>query len=190
MNDISYRYLREMHQREKNSPALCKIEEDFYQQLKEYFEYLEKEYNSIEDRDSPKAKLLKDEIENAKRIAESIYEQRERKILQIALVARKGGKPNIGNLITTEKELFESILKALKDARERIMENKRKNEKDSIEKKDDDETIVVRITNDIPEFVDSDMNIYNLKKEDVICLPKDIANALINKKVAEKGEIK
>jgi len=186
MEEISYRYLREIHQKEKNSPLICKIEDDFYQKLNEYFENLENEYNSIEDKDSPKAKLLREEIDNMKRIAENIYEQREKKIIQAALVKRKGGKPNIENLTSSEKKLFELIVKELKEGYKSIFYGE-----EAIEKKEEnkEENVLVKINQDIPEFVDSDDNRYNLKKEDVVTLPKEIANALINRKAAEKGSI-
>ena len=183
---ISYKHLREIHQKEKNSPLICKIDDDFYQRLKEYFENLEDEYSSIKDKSSPKAKLLRDEIENAKRIAESIYEQREKKIVQAALVERKGGRPNIDNLTSSEKKLFESITRDLKEGYKSIFCSKNSTER---EKEDKEENILVKINQDIPEFVDSDGNKYNLKKEDIVTLPKEIANALIKREVAEKGSI-
>jgi len=187
---ISYKYLREIHQKEKNSPLICKIDDDFYQRLKEYFENLEDEYSSIEDKSSPKAKLLRDEIENAKRIAESIYEQREKKIVQAALVERKGGRPNIDNLTSSEKKLFELITRDLEEGYKSIFCSKNSTERDTERKKEDkEENILVKINQDIPEFVDSDGNKYNLKKEDIVTLPKEIANALINRKVAEKEGI-
>ncbi|MCD6108239.1 MAG: DNA replication complex GINS family protein [Thermoplasmata archaeon] len=191
MEEISYKYLREVHQREKNSPLLSRLEDDFYQGLNEYLKNLEKEYNLIEDKDLPKAKLLRDEIENAKRTAENIYEQREKKIVQAALVARKGGRPNIENLTPAEKNLFESIVNSLRKGYENIFHGKKPERNVEYIKKEEKEKgdMLLKINQEIPEFVDSDGNRYSLKKEDVVTLPREIANALINRKVAEKEDL-
>jgi DNA replication initiation complex subunit (GINS family) len=41
-----------------------------------------------------------------------------------------------------------------------------------------DNYVVVHVLEDIPEFVGSDLNTYNLSKEDVLTLPRDIATIL------------
>jgi len=49
-----------------------------------------------------------------------------------------------------------------------------------------DTRIVVRVLQDIPQFVGHNMKKYGLKEKDVATLPPDIAKILIERGVAEK----
>ena len=74
-DEINYRTLRKIQQMEKNSPVLTELKPDFYNALSEYLENLN---NSLErETSSQKQILLKDEIQNTKKIATNIYEQRD-----------------------------------------------------------------------------------------------------------------
>ena len=96
---------------------------------------------------SKKVSLIADEIRNTKRIWESIFERREKKIVLAALATVRGGKSMPENL-TRENQP------------------------------------VVKILENLPSFVGSDMKKYFLKKEDVISLPPEIADVLIKRKAA------
>ena len=75
--ELSYKTLRKIQQMEKNSPGLTSLLPDFYNSLSDYLENLDKRLN--EESSSQKKMMLTDEIQNIKKIAINIYEQREKK---------------------------------------------------------------------------------------------------------------
>jgi len=79
--EISYKTLRRLQQGEQTSSVLTKINVNFYQDHSLYMKILER---SIENEKNP-LKLFTDEMVNTKKIANSIYDLREKKIVQAAL---------------------------------------------------------------------------------------------------------
>ena len=78
--DINYKTLRRIQQDEQTLSLLTKITVSFYKDLSSYMKTIER---SIEHEKNPlKLKLFGDEIQNTRKIANSIYELREKKIVQ------------------------------------------------------------------------------------------------------------
>ena len=197
---LTYKDLREIQQKEKNSPLLTKIEPGFYETMSEYIESLQTEYHK-ENTSSPKSKLLKDEISNIQKIAIGIYEQREKKIVQMALSILRGGQPDIGNMTDEEKSVFDAIIDVLGRARKKIMAKRSKQDEKSKENiageklpdekptnKQQNSSVVIRLLEDIPVFIGPNMKKYNLKKDDVAALPGEIADVMVKRNVAGKIE--
>ena len=199
-DEISYRNLRKIQQMEKNSPVLTDLKPSFYKDLSEYLEKLE---DSFKEESPSKQAILKDELENTKKIATNIYEQREKKVLLAAISKARGGNPDLNKMLEMEKNLFKSILDVIMQSRKQILENetneKQENEADEKnkvgnvepEKKENDANVgrnnnpIVRVTQDIPEFIGTDTRKYNLRKNDVLSLPKDMSDTL-----AKRGVVK
>ena len=198
-DEINYRSLRHLQQLEKNSPILTTISSDFYEKLSQYLQNLDNRL-AKENNSSPKYKLLNEEIRNTKKIASSIYEQREKKILLAAISKARGGNPDLTNLTDIEKNLFDSILDSIVKTRKRIFEKNdkfvekstdplNKKEKGGETKKEEDSpntNPVILISENIPEFVGTDMKRYNLRKGDVLSVPEDLKNILSKRDVAEE----
>ena len=91
-DEINYRTLRKIQQMEKNSPTLTDLRPDFYENLSEYLKNLDNRFEC--ESSSQKQMLLKDEMQNTKKIATSIYEQREKKVLLAAITKARGGNPD------------------------------------------------------------------------------------------------
>jgi len=200
-DEISYRNLRKIQQMEKNSPVLTDLKSSFYKELSDYLEKLE---TSFKEEPASKQTILKDEIENTKKIATNIYEQREKKVLLSAISKARGGNPDLNRMLEIEKNLYNSILDVIMQSREQILENKtndnkekmidKENKEDTVEveKKEDDENIkqntnpIVRVTQDIPEFIGTDTRKYNLRKNDVLSLPRDMSDTLSKRGVAKE----
>ena len=113
--DIDYRTLRKIQQIEKNSPTLSKIDPNFYIEMSKYLKNLDKRTGKKPS--SVKDQLLMDEIQNIKKIAISIYELREKKILLAAVSKARGGNPELTNMTDEEKNLYESVLNNMQDTR-------------------------------------------------------------------------
>jgi DNA replication initiation complex subunit (GINS family) len=193
--EISYRFIRNVQETEKKSPSLSTIHEKFYQSIAQYIISLKDRLGK--ESSEQKKLLLRDEIENTEKIAYSIYEFREKKILLAAISKIRGGNPNIKNLVSGERKLFESILELLKKTRKQILEvDTRKNQYDDlpneqpIEKNiEQNKNPIVQVTHDIPEFIGTDMKKYNLKKGDVISIPPDMKTMLSKKNVIRELKI-
>ena len=84
---ITYETLFELLKREKDTTDLQKLEPNFFN----YFvDYLNEKKNMLNKEDTlfsyDEKKKVEKQIENAKRIIKEIYESREKKILNIALM--------------------------------------------------------------------------------------------------------
>ena len=191
-SEISYKTLRRIQQLEKTSPLFTKIDVNFYHKLSDYLKNLEKVIEQEEN--AQKIKLFNDEIQNTKKIAFGIYELREKKIVQSALSKVRGGKPDLKNVLDIEKKLYESLVEQIVLSRKKILEEK------SIEvKKDKSKTVtlkkeeikrntnpIVRVLEDIPEFVGTDMKTYSLRKNDILTVSKEMSDPLVKRGVVKQ----
>lgn len=180
MDDLSYQKLRSIEQMERQSPNLVNIGPNFYTKAFHYIQNLEKrlEEEQIKNPTSRKVVVIADELRNTRRIWESIIERREKKIIQAALSAVRGGSPPPSSLTNQERKFYEKVVALLRENRKAIFEGR--------EESDVERGVVIRILKDIPHFVGRDMKKYSLKKEDVLTMPKDMADILIKRGVAEK----
>ena len=195
-DEINYRALRKIQQMEKNSPILTDLRPGFYDNLSEYLENLNNRLES--ESSSQKQMLLKDEIQNTKKIATSIYEQREKKVLLAAVTKARGGNPDLKNMVNIEKNLFEPVLELMLNSRKKILENEtienisndtkaaEPAEEKKTEEKQENSNPIVRVNQDVPEFIGTDEKKYNLRKNDLISLPEDMSDTLSKRGVVEK----
>ena len=194
-DEINYRTLREIQQMEKNSPVLTELKPDFYLVLSQYLEELSKRLQN--EPSSQKQTLLREEIQNTQKIAINIYEQREKKILLAAISKARGGSPDIKNMINIEKNLFDSIMSTLKTSRSQFLK-KESNEKNKKEPKEEPVKLennkekssntkpIIRVIEDIPEFIGTDGKKYTLRKNDLLTIPNDMCDMLYNRGVVKK----
>jgi DNA replication initiation complex subunit (GINS family) len=198
VSDISYRMLREIQRKEESSPRLSKFEDDFYNVLCEYLHQLNERCQK--ESASQKKMLLTDEMHNIVKIIRAIYESREKKIVLAAMSQARGGHPELQYLTETEKQLFESLLHLLRDARESQLEGKQDQKEGKIpheeplappstqDYKEDggNDHPLVLITKTLPEFIGTDKKRYAVRKDDIISLPRDMAETLIKRKAAKR----
>ena len=203
--EINYRFLRKIQQLERNSPTLSSLKTDFYIELSEYLEGLK--LRSEKEEDSQKKMLLKDEIQNTKKIATNIYEQREKKILLAAVSKARGGNPDVNNMLLVEKELFDYTFEQMQKTRNQVFErdkcikeeksNERRvdtTEKTKTEEKKEGKTAnnanpILLVKQNIPEFVGTDGKKYNLYKNDLISTPIEMANMLCKRDAVKKIDL-
>ena len=187
--EINYKTLRKIQQMEKNSPMLTKIDSDFYSVLSKYLKYLDSRLEK--ESSSQKQKLLKDEIQNTKKIVMNIYEQREKKVLLAAISKARGGNLDLKNFVDAEKKLFDSILNLMVQSRRELLNKKSQEGKKTVEskkesKKQENTNSIVRVVQDIPEFIGTDTKKYNLKRGDVVTLPEDMGDTLSKRGVVKE----
>lgn len=189
-DEISYKNLRKIQQIEKTSPFLSKVNVNFYKDLSDYLKILGEEIK--QEKKSENIKLFQEEFKNTKKIALNIYELREKKIVQSALSKVRGGKPDIKNMLEIENILFESLVKLIQQSRMDILrEDQSKNDdkprikKEEIKKENENDNQIVRVLENIPEFVGIDMKNYYLRKEDVLSVSEEMSAPLIKRGVVE-----
>jgi len=197
--EINYRTLRKIQEIEKNSPVLSELKQDFYNAFIGYVKNLNKRLDL--EKSSQKQMLIRDEIENTKKIGINIYEQREKKILLAAISKARGGNPDLKNIVQEENILFDSVYELILKTRKYALDTEKSTEereskvdesdeissnKNKTDEKQENPNPIMRINQDIPEFIGTDGKKYNLKKNDIISLQDNMCNMLIKRGVAEK----
>jgi len=191
--EISYKTLRRIQQAEQTSSIPTKINVNFYQDLSSYIKTIEK---SVENEKNPlKLKLFADETQNTKKIANSIYELREKKIVQAALATARGAVPDLRNLLDIEKKLYTALVEQIVFSRREIFEEPadRDSKKQPAsppvvdqQKRDSNTNPIVRALEDTPEFIGIDEKTYSLRKEDVLSLPREMTEPLLKKGIVKQ----
>lgn len=210
--ELSYKVLRKIQQMEKTSPSFTKLPEGFYPEVRHLLSTMEQAQEK--ETNAQKKMLIHDEYMKTKKIALSIYEYREKKLVQTALSTIRSGKPNLGNLTTEEQHMYDDLVTTMHNGRTRVWEgkqqetervpNKCKNDSESLAKDNDEKPstptmkkpkspnqienthTVVLLAEDIPSFMGTDAKEYSLKKHDLITLPEEMAEPLLKRKVAVK----
>ena len=176
MEVISFEYLRKILNEEKKSQNLTKIPDDFYETVRMYIEGKKK-----------LAKEKKDEIElrNIERIVENIFNLRERKIINFAIMAARAGvQPS--NLTSEEKQFFQKVFETLKERR--VILDKIKSALEGEIKKEVE--ILVVFKQDFPAFVGIDGQTYGpFKKGDIAKLPEENRKILVSKGIIEEFKV-
>jgi|TARA_B100001964_G_scaffold211924_1_gene247601 DNA replication initiation complex subunit (GINS family) len=196
--NITYEVLFELLKREKDTADLQKLEPNFFN---DFVDYLNEKKNMLGKEDTlfsyDEKKKTEKQIENAKRIIKEIYERREKKILNIALLKSRT-KSNVidtSSLLENEKRFLDEVVKVLdifrndvianvidgKHASEITMKKEEMDEKDN-EPKEEKGTKLVRFLCSVPKFVGKELEEYGpFAEEDIANLPAEIAAVLISK---------
>jgi len=176
LNCEKLRQILEMERMERirKNRGLTKIDPDFYSNLTNYLNGLQKSFEEEYkiNPTSPKTILLRDELNRAKNLSENIFEIREEKIVMASLSTIKGGKPDLSLMVKEEKTLYEDLLNVLKESR-KIFSGMPEKETKTLNKPKTGYTVVRAL--DSISFVGSDEKEYNLTLNDVVSLPNDTA---------------
>jgi DNA replication initiation complex subunit (GINS family) len=163
--------IRKIFEDERNSPGLTRLSDDFFEQVREY---LEKKISMSRDETDQWA------LEAVKRRLKTIFERRERKILNSAHgFVDSGVIPE--NMTNEERMFFERIVECVNGfQKEREEKLERKKEK----------LVMVTLLDQIPAFVGINMKNYGpFSKGDIATLPEPNADLLTKKGLAEKIEM-
>jgi len=176
LNCEKLRQILEMERMERirKNRGLTKIDPDFYSNLTNYLNGLQRSFEEEYkiNPTSSKTILLRDELNRAKNLSENIFEIREEKIVMASLSTIKGGKPDLSLMVKEEKTLYEDLLNVLKESR-KIFSGMPEKETKTLNKPKTGYTVVRAL--DSISFVGSDEKEYNLTLNDVVSLPNDTA---------------
>ncbi len=209
--NITYETLFELLKREKDTADLQKLEPGFFDN---FVEYLNEKKDMLNKEDTlfsyDEKKKVEKQIDNARRLIKEIYERREKKILNIALIKSrtKSHVIDTSSLLDNEKKFLGEIEKVLNAYREDVIYNviegkqasqikqqEKKAEELSDAKPDDAKdaegepksTKLVRFLYSVPKFVGTELEEYGpFAEEDIANLPAEIAELLIGKGKVEE----
>ena len=167
---ITFELIRRIQREEQRSPKLVKLPDNFYKNINSYLQQKKKLIEKEE-------KKVGVEIKNIERLIEDIYDRRERKILNLALIfARTNIKPE--NLTDEEKEIFDQLTELITHRRVEILSS-------IFELKLSEKNVVLK--EDVPQFIGSDMKEYGpFKAGEEALIPEENAKLLIEKGIAER----
>ncbi len=201
---ITYESLYEILRKEKYSQELQKLDKDFFKKVVKHIEEKTKFLESQRTKDSifsAEIEKTQKQLDNVKKIIREIYEKREAKIMQIALLSsRANTKEDLTAFLPEEKKMYKQLADTLLQFREEILVNvlasklPTAKEKPKLPKSEDlkEETKLLRILHPIPKFIASDLKVYGpFDEEDIINIQKRSADVLLRKGRAEeiKSEI-
>ncbi len=173
---ITFEYIREIQREEQKIQSLSKMPEDFFDKVKAYLK--QKQYLSKKKKDQ--TALM--EMRNIRRILEDIFNRRETKIMEQAIISvRTGMIPE--NLTESEKEFFETAVEFLRKQRE-ITIDRLFGKEDKTEEEEE-----VEFLEDVEEFIGIDLKKYGpYHKGDIVSLPKENVQLLLKTEKAKKVE--
>jgi len=205
--NITYETLFELLKREKDMTDLQKLEPSFFDN---FIEYLNEKKDMMSRDDAlfsyDEKKKVEKQIDNARRLIKEIYERREKKILNIALIKSrtKSHVIDTSSLLDNEKKFLEEIEKVLNAYRENVIyhimdgkqvsqiKHQEKEAKEEINAASDAEeetktTKLVRFLYPVPKFVGTELEEYGpFAEEDIANLPAEIADLLVGKGKVEE----
>lgn len=166
---LTFDKIRDLERAEREYKQLQKLPDDIIEELKDYLHRKDKTSDPLE-------------IENIKNTIKRLFELRERKTMELVLYSVRTGLPP-ENLTKGEEELFNIMVTQLKNFRENLFAELKKEAK---EKK-----LIYKIRKNIPPFIGPDSKTYEFKENDIVdikVLPKEINDLLLKEGVIEQVE--
>jgi DNA replication initiation complex subunit (GINS family) len=212
--NITYETLFELFKREKDTSDLQKLGPTFFN---DFADYLKEKKDTLAKEDAvfsyEQKKNVERQIDNAKKIIKGIYERREKKILEIALI-RSRTKSEImdtSSFLEHEKKLFDEMLSIIDAFRDNVVnkvieggsiastkivrkeevksehDDNYVNNNEAARENGDEGTKIIKFLCTVPKFVGKELEEYGpFQEEDIANLPADIADVLIGKGRAEE----
>lgn len=171
---ITYELIRKVQREEQKQPKLTRLPDNFLDSVSSYLQ----QKRQLTLKDEKKVAL---EVKNAERLVEDIFNRRERKIVNLALIAaRTRMQPD--NMTEEEKAFFEELTSMLKNRRDRMLGKVLKAEKELVS--------MVVFREEVPAFVGADGKTYGpFRKGDVAKLPEENVKVLLERKIVEEFEV-
>lgn len=213
--EFTFETLSKAEALERKQPRLAPFDPTFWDRCHAYLQTLESSVRREQERNpsSRKIALLQDELRNANRKVESVWEARERKLtLQALKNSRFEGAPAPENSTKAEQVLYLELAQAFRKHVPRLIQGLEK-PSDVVARppqhpwvppapspaavtsapspsvpptgtKSSSELVTVRALMDVPPFMGLDGKTYKLKKGDVLTLPRPMVELL-----AKKGHV-
>lgn len=197
---LTYEKLFDIVRKERLQEGLQKLDHTFYRDLVDYLNdkttSIAKDHQKSLFSQSEKD-ISKKQLDNIKKLIMDLYVRREKKILNLAVMKSRTNSNLIdtSGLLDEERELFKTVVDVLDAAKKKVLFNvvsginpevnpkhASQPEGQSQEQSEAAEAKRVMFLNNVPKFVGKEMEEYGpFNKEQVVELPAQVANILINK---------
>jgi len=195
---ITYDTLYEILRREKFRSELQLLDGDFFDNVLSYLNEKSAILESQKNRDSifsSEHKKTERTIQNTKKLLKELYEKRESKIVDLALLSSRTSllDEDLLAMLPEERKLYDELLITLNLFRKGIVLKLLSDEKPDINQQKgiksdtlENKKSLVRFLHAVPKFVGLDMSVYGpYDNHDIANLPSNIAEVLISKERAE-----
>ncbi len=211
--NITYDTLFELLLREKSRAELQKLEHDFLKSVEQYLKEKKAALNKghLDVFSEEEKEKTEKQIKNFNRILKEMYERREKKIVELAMIKAKSASAAIdtSSMMPEEKSMFDEITKMLCSFRQKLLIKVINGEAQSqmpaapqastgaeesaqqAEAAEQSEATksgkMVKFTHEVPKFLGKELEIYGpFNVGDTETLPSEIADILISKGRAEE----
>ncbi len=179
-----YNELWEAWAKERETLEIQALPKDFYARLASYIKKMKEESRMIDEK-TVRAKLLRRESNNVKRMIKELIRMRYEKALKKTLIhetvakeALAHGEEKLFGEVSLSTESYRTLLKSILSGRSSRVEVKEK-----------PKTMILRFIQEIPAIVGVDMKTYGpFKPEDLASLPIKNAKILVKQGIAVEVE--
>ncbi len=180
-----YNELYEAWKHELESLELGKLPSDFYSRIADYLRRLKEEGRMLDKR-TIKAKLLKREMQNVKRMVRELVQTRYRKLVRMVGKDKKAPL----DVLTAEEEKVYAGVSPFAEAFRSFAKEILRGHTPKVTVERELKRAVLRFLKDVPAIIGADMETYGpFKVEDVASLPVENAKLLVKQGLAEKVEV-
>lgn len=175
---ITYSDIYESARKERYSDQLQPLQKNFVEEFAIYIKEKKQLTADKEDDFSDNILKTKKQLENAMTLFKELLLRRRKKILSLVLIATETGiaKADFENMLSFEKELFESIMKCMDFADKKLNESFNGEKKHSEQKNQ-----LVLFIEEAAEFLDlSGEKLGPFERGQIANIPKEIAQILID----------
>jgi DNA replication factor GINS len=170
--------------KELQNAELQNLPEGFYVKIADYSRKLREESRMLDKR-TVKARLLKSESQNVKRMLCELTRTRYKKLLKKA----SSGEKIPTEFLTTEEQKLSNGVLPLAEAYRAFSAGLLKGQIVQLINQEDGKHVAVRFLSEIPAVIGADMKTYGpFKAEDIGSMPLENARVLIKQSMAEKVE--
>jgi DNA replication initiation complex subunit (GINS family) len=201
--DMGYEEIMALFRQEYRSPQLTKVDPSLYDKMGLYIRSLRKESEKelAVNPSSQASMMVNDQLKKATEKVKRAYELRQRKIALLSLRKVAGDNPDTAHLTPDELVLYSSLVSVLGAHRDNNADfdgtgPRFSNPEDIVDLPDAPSSrackeaepleteytekeglVLARVLEDVPTFAGVDRD-YTLKKEDIVSLPKKVADTL------------
>ena len=181
-----YDEIYEAWRAERETAEIQRLPRDFFVRLVGYVKRIREEGRMLDNK-TTRAWLMQHEFRNVKKIVRDLIRLRYEKALRKAMT----GKTVPQDILTEEEETLQRSISPSVEAYQDLLKKILTGRLPNLERKKKPKKIVVRILQEIPAIIGSDMKAYGpFKAEDIATLPPENARVLIKQGVAAEIEVK
>lgn len=204
---ITLESLFDLLRKEKGNENLQKLDSDF---MKKILDYLKEKHSFIVQNESSsnifasqELEKAKKQLDNTKRTLKELYDRRETKIANMAIISSRTGQDMVdtSSFLEPEMHLYKHLHAILDSFRQSTLNNimcireptlpsidaSSSSSQPKEQQKPEKATKIVKFLHSVPKFVGKNLEIYGpFEPEDIANLPSEIADVLLYKERVEE----